>query len=60
MKEYHFEPTTPPTLGTTAFTNIQSDCIIYVPRSSGQAVLNAYKTATNWSDWASYIQEEPA
>ena len=60
MKEYHFESTTPPTLGTTAFTNIQSDCIIYVPKSSGQTVLNAYKTATNWSDWASYIQEEPA
>ena len=60
MKEYHFEPTTPPTLGTTAFNNIQSDCIIYVPKSSGQTVLNAYKTATNWSDWASYIQEEPA
>ena len=60
IAEYHFERTTPPTLGTTVFNNIQSDCVIYVPRSSGQTVLNAYKTATNWSDYASYMQEEPA
>lgn len=56
MAEYHFESTTPPTLGTTAFKNIQSDCIIYVPTGS----LEAYQTATNWSTYASYIQEEPA
>ena len=56
MKEYHFERTTPPTLGTTAFSNIQSDCIIYVPRGK----LNDYESTTNWSDYASYMQEEPA
>ena len=54
--EYHFESTTPPTLGTTTFNNIQSDCIIYVPTGS----LEAYQTATNWSTYASYIQEESA
>lgn len=57
MKEYHFLPTTPPTLAdTNAFSGIPSDCIIYVP----QGCLDAYKTATNWSTYADYMQEEPA
>jgi len=56
MSEYHFKPTTPPTLpNTNAFNGIPSDCIIYVPQGS----LNAYKTATNWSSYSSRIQEEP-
>lgn len=56
MSEYHFKPTTPPTLvNVNAFNNIPSDCIIYVPQGS----LNAYKTATNWSSYASKIREEP-
>lgn len=56
MSEYHFKPTTPPTLeNSNAFSSIPSDCIIYVPRGS----LNAYKTATNWSSQASKMQEEP-
>ena len=55
--EYHFKPTTPPSLASTnVFTSIQSNCIIYVPQGS----LNAYKTATNWSSFASKMQEEPA
>ena len=59
MAEYHLKRTTPPTLSNTStFNNIPSDCIIYVPRSENQAVLNSYKTAQNWSDYASYIQEE--
>ena len=57
MAEYHFLPTTPPTLANTnAFSKIQSDCIIYVPQGS----LEAYQTATNWSTYASQMQEEPA
>ena len=56
-KEYHFLPPTPPTLsGTNVFTNISSDCIIYVPKGSAEA----YKTATNWTVVANKIQEEPA
>ena len=55
MKEYHFLPATPPTLGNAnVFANIPSDCIIYVPQGS----LEAYQTAENWSTYASYIQEE--
>lgn len=56
MKEYHFLPTTPPTLANTnAFQYIPSDCIIYVPQGS----LEAYQTATNWSTYASKMREEP-
>ena len=57
IKEYHCKPLTPPTLSNTnAFSGIPSDCIIYVPVGS----LGAYKTATNWATYASYMQEEPA
>lgn len=49
---YIFHSTTPPTMeNTNAFTNINSDAKIYVPDES----VNAYKTATNWSTYASYI-----
>ena len=55
MAEYHFLSITPPTLdATSAFTNIQSDCKIYVPAAS----LTAYQTATNWSTYASYMVGE--
>ncbi len=57
MAEYHLMPTTPPTLANTnVFNNIPSDCIIYVP----QGCLEAYQNATNWTTYASYMQEEPA
>lgn len=60
MEEYHFLSTTPPTLNsTTAFSSIPSSCIIYVPYSEDHSVLNVYKTDTNWSTYASYMQEEP-
>lgn len=60
MAEYHFLRTTPPTLSNVnAFSSIQSDCVIYVPYSADHSVLNAYKTASNWSTYASYMQEEP-
>lgn len=59
IAEYHLKPTTPPTLGTTVFSNIVSDCVIYVPYSADHSVLNAYKTDTNWGAYASYMQEEP-
>ena len=55
MAEYHFLSTTPPTLASTnVFYNIQSDCVIYVPQES----LSAYKTASNWKTYASYMQGE--
>ena len=58
--EYHLAPTTPPTLeNTNAFSSIADDCVIYVPYSADHSVLNAYKTASNWSTYASKMQEEP-
>lgn len=55
IAEYHFKSTTPPTLANTnAFSGIQSDCVIYVP----SAKLNDYKTAENWSTYASYMVGE--
>lgn len=55
MKEYHLKPTTPPTLtATNAFNGIPANCVIYVPAGS----LSAYQSATNWSTYASKMQEE--
>ena len=54
VAEYHIKPTSVPTGGTTMFSGIVSDCVIYVP----SAKLNDYKTATNWSTYASYMQGE--
>ena len=59
VSEYHLESSVPPTLGSTAFNNIPTGCKIYVPYSADHSILNAYKTATNWSAYASYMQEEP-
>ena len=61
MAEYHFQSATPPTLSNTnAFANVTTDCVIYVPYSEDHSILTAYQTATNWSTYASYMQEEPA
>ena len=55
IAEYHFLPTTPPTLANiNAFSNLPSDCKIYVPAAS----LTAYQEATNWSEYASYMVGE--
>ena len=52
------KPTTPPTIQSNTFNNIHSDCKIIVPKSENQSVLNAYKSATNWSSNASKMEEE--
>ena len=61
--EFHFQSTTPPTLeNTNAFGNMTDagGKKIYVPYSADHSVLNAYKTASNWSTYSSYIFEEAA
>jgi len=50
------EATTPPTLGDNVFQNTDTNLVIYVPAES----VNAYKTATNWSTYASRIQAIPS
>ena len=47
--------TTPPTLGYTDVFDNTNNCPIYVPAAS----VNAYKTATNWSNYASRITAIP-
>jgi len=50
--EYTFLSTTPPTLGNiNSFTGINPACKIYVPDAS----VAAYKIATNWASFSSYI-----
>ena len=48
------EATTPPTLGDLVFEDT-NNCPIYVPAES----VDAYKTATNWSELANRIQAIP-
>ena len=51
LKKVISEPFTPPTLGTSVFANTSSNLTICVPDPS----VNAYKTAANWSVYASKI-----
>lgn len=55
LTEITVQATTPPTLGTNAF-NDTNNAPIYVPSES----VNAYKTATKWSSYASRIQAIPS
>ena len=58
LKEIHCKATTPPTLSGTYFNSAPSDLVIYVPYSADHSVLETYKTASNWSTYASKMQEE--
>ena len=60
VNEVHLTSSTPP--GISATSNVKmSDLsgIYYVPYSADHSILEAYKTATNWSTYASQMQEEP-
>lgn len=52
--EFHVKASTPPTISSNTFGNIRSDCKFYVPAES----LEAYKTASNWSNFASRMVGE--
>ena len=58
MAEYYMLPETPPTIQSDSLY-VPADCKIYVPYSADHSILNAYKTATNWSNYASYMEEMP-
>ena len=52
VKEYHFKSTTPPTLGSSVFSGMQTaDCEIYVPEAS----FSDYENATGWSSYAANL-----
>ena len=59
MQTLVMRPTTPPTLGTGVFSGTNPALVIYVPYSADHSVLNSYKTASGWSDYASQIVELP-
>ena len=61
IEELHMQATTPPIVQTSSFSTFVSGVsTIYVPYSADHSVLEAYKTADNWSSWASYmVEEEP-
>lgn len=43
-----------------SISDLPSDCIIYVPYSQDHSILNAYKTASNWSTYANQMIEMEA
>ena len=53
VTKYTLKPLTPPTLGASAFSGIDSNCIIEVPHGT----LEAYQTASGWSSYASKMVE---
>ena len=57
--KFHMKSTTPPTLSSTTAFSASCNPTFYVPYSADHSVLDAYKTATNWSTFASQIFEEP-
>lgn len=58
MRDYYCYRTTPPSLtSSNVFNDIPGSCVIWVPKSTDRTVLTAYKTASNWSNYANYMKE---
>jgi hypothetical protein len=51
--------TTPPTLSNSNAFSTSNQKKFYVPYSADHSILDAYKTAQNWSNYASYMEELP-
>ena len=61
LKSVHLKRTTPPSLAkSNIFQSDPEDLVIYVPYSEDHSILTAYQSATNWSAYASKMQEEEA
>jgi hypothetical protein len=55
LGEIHFKPTTPPTVANSnAFSNLPTDCKIFVPTGN----LSAYTSATNYPSSSTYTYVE--
>ena len=59
LKEIHLLGTTIPTLASNVFYNVPAGFKIYVPYTEDHSVLNAYKVASGWSTYSTYMFEEP-
>ena len=51
LNDISIKATTPPSIDATSFNDIGASPIFYVPTES----VEAYKSATNWSEYANYI-----
>ena len=59
LGEIHLKPTMPPTASNrNAWTNIPTDCIIYVPYSADHSILAAYTSANNYPSSSTYTYRE--
>ena len=57
LKTVYCKRTTPPTVGSFMFHYNAAGRKIYVPASDDDSIINAYKKASHWSSYASYIHE---
>ena len=57
LTSVYCKATTPPKLGDGIFNNNASDLKIYVPKSEGSTILEVYKSAEGWKDYADIIEE---
>ena len=57
LKSVYLAPTTPPQGGSWMFTNNATDRKIYVPASDDDSIINAFKAAAGWSEYAADIEE---
>ena len=57
LTSFYCKSKTPPNLEDRIFYNNAPDLKIYVPKSGGSTVLEAYKSAENWKDYADIIEE---
>ena len=58
LKSIYHQATTPPILWSSfGFISSKSDLKIYVPKSEGSTVLEAYKSSKSWKDYADSIEE---
>ena len=57
LKEVYCKSIAPPVLGSKSFHNNATDRKIYVQASDNDRIINAYKTAAVWSDYATDIEE---
>lgn len=59
LGEIHFKSSAPPAVdNSNAFTNVPTDCVIYVPYSADHSILAAYRSATNYPDPNTYTYTE--
>ena len=57
LKEVYCKPTTPPNGGSRMFSSNASGRKIYVPASDDDSIINAYKTADYWKQYADAFEE---